>query len=80
VRTGALVILQNAASDMILSLYEGAEGRSGKLVHKDRTGTGGEVWQIDWVASQPYPQWVNQRPYLRYSHHFTRSLQLLLPL
>jgi hypothetical protein len=66
VRTGALIMLQNAASDMILSLHEGADGRAGKLVHKDRTGTGGEVWQIDWIASQPYPQWVSQRPYLRY--------------
>lgn len=66
VRTGALIMLQNTASDMILSLYEGAEGRSGKLIHKDRTGTGGEVWQIDWTAGQPYPQWTTQRPYLRY--------------
>ena len=64
-RTGGLILLQNA-SDMVLSLHEGAEGRTGKLVHKDRTGIGSEVWQVDWTGSQPSPQWMFQRPYLRY--------------
>mmetsp|Transcript_6119 Transcript_6119/g.9233 ORF Transcript_6119/g.9233 Transcript_6119/m.9233 type:complete len:1075 (-) Transcript_6119:183-3407(-) len=67
VRTGDLLLLQNG-SDMLLTLSEGVDGRAAKLVHKDRSGLGGEVWQIDWCGCQPTPQWMKQRPYLSGSY------------
>lgn len=62
-RTGDLVMLLSGA-DMLLSLSEGVGGRHVTLVHKDRVGVGGEVWQLDWAGGQPAPQWLQQRPYL----------------
>ena len=62
-RTGDLIMLLSGA-DMLLSLSEGVGGRHVKLVHKDRVGVGGEVWQLDWAGGQPEPQWLQQRPYL----------------
>ena len=62
-RTGDLIMLLSGA-DMLLSLSEGLGGRHVKLVHKDRVGVGGEVWQIDWAGGQPAPQWMESRPYL----------------
>jgi hypothetical protein len=71
VRTGDLIMLLSGA-DMLLSLSEGLGGRHVKLVHKDRVGVGGEVWQLDWAGGQPAPQWLQKRPYLS-------SNYLLLP-
>jgi hypothetical protein len=65
VRTSDGIMLQTF-DNMILSLSEGIEGKSAKLVHKDRAGVGGEIWQLDWCSSQPTPAWLTQRPYLWY--------------
>jgi hypothetical protein len=70
-RTGDLIMLLSG-SDMLLSLSDGLNGRNVKLVHKDRVGVGGEVWQMDWMGGQPAPQWMQRRPYLS-------SNYLLLP-
>ena len=63
-RTGDMILLQNN-SDMVLSLSEGVEGRSARLVHKERAAIGGELWQVEWCGTQPVPQWLIRRPYLR---------------
>jgi hypothetical protein len=65
VRTGDMIMLLSM-SDMLLSVSEAVGGWSPKLVHKDRVGVGGEVWQVEWTRSQPTPVWLSQRPYLRY--------------
>ena len=36
-----------------------------RLIHKDRGGQGGELWQVDQFAIPSIPTWLN-RPYLRY--------------
>lgn len=63
VRCGDFIMLQTLEG-MTLSLADGVDGKSAKLVHKDRIGAGGELWQIDWAGSQPTPQWMSSRPYL----------------
>jgi hypothetical protein len=64
VRTGDQIILMNS-SDLVISLAEGVGGRTATLVHKDRAAIGSEVWQVEWSGSQPVPQWLTRRPYLR---------------
>lgn len=52
-------------ADHLLSIHESADGQHPRLLHKDRTGLGLEIWQIELFASQPTPSWFN-RPYLRF--------------
>ena len=47
----------------LVSLHEGIDGARAKLVHRDRTGLGSELFQIDYYGSQPNPHWAS-RPYL----------------
>lgn len=47
----------------LVSLHEGIDGAEARLVHRDRTGLGGELFQIDYYGSQPTPYWAS-RPYL----------------
>lgn len=65
VRTGDQIILMNS-SDLVISLADGVGGRTATLVHKDRAAIGSEVWQVEWSGSQPVPQWLTRRPYLRW--------------
>ena len=64
VRTGDRVILMNSA-DNLISLTEGVDGRMAHLVNKSRAALGNEVWQVEWCGTQPVPQWLSRRPYLR---------------
>ena len=63
VRSGDRLMLQTAGADNFLSLYEGVQGTEARLVHKDRTGLGTEVWQLDQFAVPSLPSWLS-RPYL----------------
>eukprot|EP01038_Epipyxis_sp_PR26KG_P006038 gene6038-8313_t len=62
-RIGDTILLQTFKSDQLLSLYEGVHGIELRLVQKDRTGLGSELWQLEQFGSLPIPSWFN-RPYL----------------
>lgn len=68
---------RGAASEELLSLYEGAEGREPRMVHIDRAGLGDEVWHVDLFNSQPLPSWSG-RTYLNGSF-LTRHSSLRQP-
>lgn len=36
-----------------------------KLIYRERTGLGAEIWQIEMFGAVPLPAWCQNRPYLR---------------
>lgn len=75
VQIGDLIMIQSGSigstgssalhqSDYVLGIHDGAGGQQPRLLNKDRTGLGLEIWQIEHFGSQPLPSWLN-RPYLR---------------
>lgn len=52
-------------SELLLTLHEGVDGVSPRLVAKDSVNFGSETWILESFGSPPLPMFFN-RPYLRY--------------
>ncbi len=68
VRVGDTILLQTFKSDHFLSIHESGSTSNSvepKLIYKERTGLGTELWQIEVFGSVPLPSWCQNRPYLR---------------
>lgn len=63
VRVGDSLLIQTFKSDHFLSLNEGSTLEP-KLIYKERTGLGSELWQIEVFGAVPLPSWYQNRPYL----------------
>jgi hypothetical protein len=37
-----------------------------RLIYRDKTGVGNELWQLEVFGTVPLPAWYQNRPYLRY--------------
>ena len=58
-------LLLMTTSELLLTISETISGTAAGLVHKDRAGVGGEVWQVERLGCVPTPLWLTERPYLR---------------
>jgi hypothetical protein len=81
VRIGDTILIETLKSKHVLALMEGTTSMTGggmdgrnsssssgneiRLIMKDHTGLGSEVWQLEVFATVPLPTWCQTRPYLR---------------
>lgn len=65
VRMGDSILFQTFKSEHFLSIHEHSLKEEIRLIYRERTGLGSEVWQLEMFGAVPLPSWYQTRPYLR---------------